>query len=103
MVARLREKHLLSGEHFTVDETLLEAWAGATSFQRKDGNREPPEGSGSNLTVDVHGEKRFNATYESTTDEDARPAKKSAGKKAKLSYAGHVLIENRNGLTGGQK
>jgi len=53
MVARLREKHLLSGEHFTVDETLLEAWAGATSFQRKDGNREPPEGSGSNLTVDV--------------------------------------------------
>jgi hypothetical protein len=92
---------LLSDEHFTVDEMLLEAWAGTTSFQRKDGNSEPPEGSGSNLTVEVHGEKRSNATYESTTDGDARLAKKSAGKEAKLSYAGHVLMENRNGLIGG--
>ena len=63
-----------------MDETLLEAWAGTTSFQRKDGNSEPPEGSGSNLTVDFHGEKRSNATHESTKDGGARLAKKSAGK-----------------------
>ena len=97
VVEKLREKHLLSDEHFTVDGTLLEAWAGAKSFRRKDGPSDPPEG-GSNPTVDFHGEKRSNATHQSTTDVDARLAKKSRGKEAKLSYAGHVLMENRNGL-----
>jgi len=98
VVDKLREKNLLSDEHFTVDGTLLEAWAGAKSFRRKDGKSEPPEGAGSNPTVDFHGEKRSNATHASTTDGEARLAKKSAGKEAKLSYAGHVLMENRNGL-----
>jgi transposase len=97
VVGKLREKHLLSDEHFTVDGTLLEAWAGAKSFRRKDGKSEPPEG-GSNPTVNFHGEKRSNATHQSTTDGEARLAKKAKGKEAKLSYAGHVLMENRNGL-----
>jgi len=98
VVAKLREKNLLSDEHFTVDGTLLEAWAGAKSFRRKDGKSEPPEEGGSNPTVNFHGEKRSNQTHESTTDGDARLAKKGQGKEAKLSYAGHVLMENRNGL-----
>jgi transposase len=98
VVGKLRENGLLSDEHFTVDGTLLEAWAGAKSFRRKDGNSEPPESEGSNPTVNFHGEKRGNATHASTTDPDARLAKKGAGKEAKLSYAGHVLMENRNGL-----
>jgi transposase len=98
VVGKLRENGLLSDEHFTVDGTLLEAWAGAKSFRRKDGNSEPPESDGSNPTVNFHGEKRSNATHASTTDPDARLAKKGAGKEAKLSYAGHVLMENRNGL-----
>src|SRR5450756_402066 len=98
VVGKLRENGLLSDEHFTVDGTLLEAWAGAKSFRRKDGNSEPPESNGSNPTVNFHGEKRSNATHTSTTDPDARLAKKGAGKEAKLSYAGHVLMENRNGL-----
>ena len=84
-------------EHFTVDGTLMEAWAGAKSFKRKDGTSEPPEDRG-NPTVDFHGEKRANDTHQSTTDPDARLAKKAKGKEAKLSYAGHVLMENRNGL-----
>ncbi|MGH9744191.1 MAG: IS5 family transposase [Candidatus Acidiferrum sp.] len=97
VVGKLREKNLLSDEHFTVDGTLLEAWAGAKSFRRKDGKGEPPEG-GSNPTVNFHGEQRSNATHESTTDWEARLATKAKGKEAKLSYAGHVLMENRNGL-----
>ena len=98
VVAKLREKNLLSDEHFTVDGTLLEAWAGAKSFQRKDGKSAPPEDGGSNPTVNFHGEKRSNVTHQSSTDGDARLAKKAQGKEAKLSYAGHVLMENRNGL-----
>ena len=97
VVGKLREKNLLSDEHFTVDGTLLEAWAGAKSFRRKDGKDEPPEG-GSNPTVDFHGEQRSNATHQSTTDPESRLAKKAKGKEAKLSYTGHVLMENRNGL-----
>ena len=98
VVERARAAGLISDEHFTVDGTLLEAWAGAKSFRRKDGNSEPPESDGSNPTVNFHGEKRSNATHASTTDPDARLAKKGAGKEAKLSYAVHVLMENRNGL-----
>jgi transposase len=88
VVARLREKNLLSDEQFTVDGMLLEAWVEAKSFPRKDGKSEPPEGDGSNPTANFHSEKRSNATHESTTDGDARLAKKSAGKETKLSYAG---------------
>jgi IS5 family transposase len=98
VVEKIGAHGLLSDEHFTVDGTLLEAWAGAKSFQRKDGKSEPPEDGGSNPTVNFHGEKRSNETHASTTDPDARMAKKGQGKEAKLSYAGHVLMENRNGL-----
>jgi transposase len=89
---------LMSDEHFTVDGTLLEACAGLKSFKRVDGTEEPPPDDRSNPTVDFHGEKRSNQTHQSTTDPDAMLAKKGAGKEAKLSYSGHVLMENRNGL-----
>jgi len=90
---------LMSDEHFTVDGTLLEACAGLKSFKRVDGTEEPPPPDDrSNPTVDFHGEKRSNQTHQSTTDPDAMLAKKGAGKEAKLSYSGHVLMENRNGL-----
>jgi transposase len=88
---------LMSDEHFTVDGTLLEACAGLKSFKRVGGASEPPDDPG-NPTVDFHGEKRSNQTHPSTTDPDAMLAKKGAGKEAKLSYSGHVLMENRNGL-----
>ena len=91
---------LLSDEHFTVDGTLIEAWASLKSFRRKgesDDDRPPPDDPG-NPAVDFHGEKRSNETHESTTDPEARLAKKSQGKEAKLSYCGSLLMENRNGL-----
>ena len=97
VVRQAQEKNLTSDEHFTVDGTLVEAWAGLKSFQRKDGNNTPPEDPG-NPTVDFHGEKRSNQTHESTTDPDALLARKGHGKEAKLSYNGNLLIENRNGL-----
>jgi transposase len=86
VVARARTKGLTSDEHFTVDGTLLEAWAGAKSFQRKDGKTPPPDDPG-NPTVNFHGEKRSNQTHESKTDPDAKLARKGPGKEAKLSYA----------------
>src|SRR5213080_3143992 len=89
---------LMSDEHFTVDGTLLEACAGLKSFKRVDGTEEPPPDDRSNPTVDFHGEKRSNQTHQSTTDPDALLARKGSGKEAKLSYSGHVLMENRNGL-----
>jgi len=79
---------------FTVDGTLIEAWASHKSFQRKDSDDKPGAGSGASF----HGEKRTNDTHESKTDPDARLFKKSAGQEAKLSYLGHVLVENRHGL-----
>jgi transposase len=85
---------LMSDEHFTVDGTLIEAWASQKSFQRKDGNDKPGNGAGGNF----HGEKRTNETHESKTDPEARLYKKASGQEAKLSYLGHVLVENRNGL-----
>src|SRR5215510_1460852 len=88
---------LTSDEHFTVDGTLIEAWASLKSFQRKDENNQPPDGP-SNPTVNFHGEKRSNQTHESTTDPDALLARKGSGKEAKLSYNGNLLTENRNGL-----
>jgi transposase len=92
------ERSLLSDGHFTVDGTLLEAWASVKSYQRKDGkNAAPPDDPG-NATVDFRGEKQSNQTHASKTDPDAKMARKGKGKEAKLSYNGNLLIENRNGL-----
>lgn len=85
----------LSDEHFTVDGTLLEAWASQKSFRRKDGKDRP---SGGNREVDFHGEKRSNETHRSTTDPDARLYKKSQGAEARLCYLGHAVMENRHGF-----
>lgn len=102
IVNQARRKRLLSSEHFTVDGTLIEAWAGQKSFQRKDNdndrlNPRPPD-RGSNPTVNWHKEKRSNDTHRSTTDPSARLYKKTRGSESKLCYLGHVLTENRNGL-----
>jgi transposase len=98
VVAHAREQGWMSDEHFTVDGTLLEAWASLKSFQRKDqGDSSPPDDPG-NPTVDFHGEKRSNRTHESKSDPEAQLARKSKGKEAKLSYSGNLLVENRNGL-----
>jgi IS5 family transposase len=91
-----QRRGLLSNEHFTVDGTLLEAWASQTSFQPKD--QDPPTGGGSNPTVNFHGQRRTNATHQSTTDPDARLYKKAQGREARLGYLGHVLMEHRSGL-----
>jgi len=92
------EAGLLSDEHFTVDGTLLEAWASLKSFRRKDAGPTPPPDDPGNPTVNFHGESRRNDTHQSTTDPDAQLARKGAGKEAKLSYAGHILLDNRYGL-----
>jgi transposase len=92
------EAGLLSDEHFTVDGTLLDAWASLKSFRRKDAGPTPPPDDPGNPTVNFHGESRRNDTHASTTDPDARLARKGLGKEAKLSYAGHVLLDNRYGL-----
>jgi transposase len=96
VVEEARVAGLLSDEHFSVDGTLIEAWASQKSFQRKDSNGN--SGDGGNDCVDFHGEQRTNQTHESKTDPDARLYKKGKGKEAKLCYAGHVIMENRNGL-----
>src|SRR3979490_369226 len=98
VLQQARERSLLSDEHFTVDGTLLEAWASVKSFQRKDGKPMAPPDDPGNATVDFHGEKRSNETHESKTDPDAKLARKGKGKEAKLSYNGNLLVENRNGL-----
>src|SRR6201987_1368472 len=90
-------KRLLSSEHFTVDGTLLEAWASPKSFRPKDGSGEPP-GPGRNGARDLHGERRKNDTHVSPTDPDARLYRKGPGKEARLCFMGHALMENRNGL-----
>jgi transposase len=89
---------LMSDEHFTVDGTLLEAWASLKSFKRKDGEEAPPPDDPGNPTVNFHGEERKNDSHASTTDPEALLARKGAGKEAKLQYNGNVLMENRNGL-----
>jgi transposase len=98
LLTQARGRGLLSTEHFTVDGTLIEAWASHKSFKRKDGGGELPPDDPGNPTIDFHGEQRSNATHRSTTDPEARRARKGPGKEAKLSYAGHVLMENRNGI-----
>jgi transposase len=97
VLSQAREKGLLSDEHFTVDGTLIEAWAGQKSFKKR-GRQDRSGDGGGNPAVDFHGEKRSNATHQSTTDPEARLYKKAKGQEAKLSYLGHVLMENRNGL-----
>ena len=96
IVAQAAQAGLLSDEHFTVDGTLIEAWASLKSFRRKDAP--PPSGGGRNPEVDFHGERRLNQTHASTTDPEARLFRKGKGKEAKLCFMGHVLMENRHGL-----
>lgn len=98
VVSLAQWKRLVSSEHFTVDGTLIDAWASQKSFVAKDGSGKPPEGRGRNPDVDFKGEKRSNETHASSTDPDARLFKKSAGDKSRLCYMGHALMENRNGL-----
>jgi transposase len=97
VVEEAKSLDLMSDEHFTVDGTLLEACASLKSFRRIEEEKTPPDDPG-NPTVNFHGEKRSNETHASTTDPDALLARKGSGKEAKLSYSGHVLMENRNGL-----
>jgi transposase len=98
VVTHGRAKKLLSDEHFSVDGTLIEAWASLKSFRQKDApTRQPPDDPG-NPSVDFHGEKRTNETHESTTDPEAKLARKTYGTAAKLSFSAHAISENRNGL-----
>jgi transposase len=98
VLAQAKKRRLLSSEHFTVDGTLIEAWAGQKSFRSKEESGSVPPDDPGNPTVDFHGEKRSNATHQSTTDPEAKLFKKGKGREAKLSYMGHVLMENRHGL-----
>jgi len=100
VVRQVRSARLMSDEHFTVDGTLIEAWVGLKSFRPKGedpGNRKPPDDPG-NPTVNFHGEKRSNETHESTTDPEAKLARKGGNQPAKLSYLANALMENRHGL-----
>jgi hypothetical protein len=97
ILAQAKSAGLLSDEHFTVDGTLIEAWASLKSFRPKDASP-PAGGGGRNPEVDFHGEKRLNRTHASTTDPEARLFKKGKGKETKLCFMGHVLMENRHGL-----
>jgi transposase len=93
-----RRRRLLSEDHFTVDGTLLEAWASLKSFHPRDGGDSTPGAGERNPSVDFHGEKRSNDTHQSTTDPEAYLARKGRGKEARLCFTGHVLMENRHGL-----
>ena len=99
VLAQAQERQLLSDEHFTVDGTLIEAWAGQKSFKRKASElpEEPPDDPG-NPSINFRGERRTNVTHASTTDPEARLYKKAKGQEAKLCYLGHLLMENRHGL-----
>lgn len=97
VLAAIKAEGLLSDEHFTVDGTLLEAWASQKSFKPKATDRTPPDDP-KNPTVNFHGETRRNDTHQSTTDPDARLYRKASGREAKLAYLGHLLTENRHGF-----
>ena len=97
LLALPQVKRLLSSEHFSVDGTLIDAWASIKSFRPKDGSGEPP-GAGRNSERNFHKEKRSNETHASTTDPDARLYRKADGRESRLCFMGHVLMENRNGL-----
>jgi transposase len=96
VVQHAHTERLLSDDHFTVDGTLLEAWASQKSFRSRD--EDPPPEGGGNPTGNFHGQRRSNATHQSTTDPDARLYKKARGREARLGYLGHVLMEHRSGL-----
>ena len=99
MLAQPKVKKLLSSDHFSVDGTLIEAWASMKSVKPKDGSGEPPvQGGGRNAEADFHGQKRSNDSHASTTDPDARLYRKGKGKETKLCFIGHGLMENRHGL-----
>jgi transposase len=98
VLAQPRVKRLLSSDHFSVDGTLIEAWASIKSFRRKDGGDNDPDGAGRNAERGFHKEKRSNDTHQSTSDPEARLYKKGDGQPAKLCYMGHALMENRHGL-----
>lgn len=97
VVRRAQGEGLISGEHFTVDATLIEAWASLKSFRQKQSEQGQTDDPG-NPTVNFHGEKRSNQTHQSTTDPESRLYRKGSGKEAKLCYSGHALMENRHGL-----
>ena len=97
VLSAIRTEGLLSDEHFTVDGTLLEAWASHKSFRPKDDDRTPPDDP-KNPTVNFHGQQRRNDTHQSTTDPEARLYKKAVGREAKLGYLAHLLTENRHGF-----
>ncbi|MER8931292.1 IS5 family transposase [Mesorhizobium sp. M0859] len=99
VLAQPKVKRLLSTDHFSVDGTLIEAWASMKGVKPKDGSGEPPaQGGGRNAEADFHGQKRSNDTHGSTTDPEARLYRKGQGKEAKLCFMGHGLMENRHGL-----
>ena len=98
VLAQPKVKKLLSSDHFSVDGTLIEAWASMKSVKPKDGSGEPPTQGGRNAEADFHGHKRSNDTHASTTDPDARLYRKGKGKETKLCFIGHGLMENRHGL-----
>ncbi len=98
VLAQPKVKRLISSDHFSVDGTLIEAWASLKSFRRKDGSDNDPDGSGRNAERGFHKEKRSNETHQSTTDPEARLYRKGDGQGAKLCYIGHALMENRHGL-----
>jgi transposase len=98
VLAQPRVKRLMSSDHFSVDGTLIEAWASMKSFRRKDGSDNDPDGPGRNAERGFHKEKRANETHQSTTDPEARLYKKGDGQPARLCYIGHALMENRHGL-----
>src|SRR5215210_2637973 len=98
VLAQKRVKKLMSTEHFSVDGTLIAAWASMKSFKPRGGSGDPPSGGGRNADVDFHGQKRRNDTHASTTDPEARLYRKGAGKEATLCFIGHGLMENRAGL-----
>ena len=99
VLAHPKVKKLLSSDHFSVDGTLIEAWASMKSVKPKDGSGAPPaQGGGRNAEADFHGQKRSNDTHASTTDPDARLYRKGKGKETKLCFIGHGLMENRHGL-----
>ena len=98
VLAQPKVKKLLSMDHFSVDGTLIEAWASMKSVKPKDGSDEPPTGGGRNAEANFHGQKRSNDTHASTTDPDARLYRKGQGKETKLCFIGHGLMENRHGL-----
>src|SRR5213594_795616 len=100
VVGQAREAKLMSDDHFTVDGTLIEAWASLKSFRPKGEDRsgDNDQGDAGNRWVDFHGEKRSNETHESKTDPESLLARKGSGKEAKLCYGAHALMENRNGL-----